>query len=166
MKPPAVFGAHHAPGSWPFRIAVRAGASLRVDACDAWRMDRPHEEQRSRSEGPSPTDVDDDPGEALEDYISELDGPLGVDDAVTPEEQLDGDTIDRYNRREDRDRHRPDTSVDLTDGDEDDGVDDEPELVAEAGPPGEGPEAPEQAAVHIRDDAPGVVDHPDDYTEW
>jgi hypothetical protein len=129
-------------------------------------MDRRHEDQWSPSEGPSPTDVDDDPGEALEDYISELDAPLGVNDAVTPEDQLEGDTIDRFNRREDRVGRRPDTSVDLTDGDEDDGIDDVPELVAEVNAPGEGPEAPEQAAVHIRDDAPGVVDHPDDYEEW
>jgi hypothetical protein len=129
-------------------------------------MDRPPGSQRSPSDGPSPTDVDDDAGEALEDYISELDAPLGADDAVTDEEQLEGDTIDRFNRREDRSGRRPDTSVDLTDGEEDDGADDEPDLVAEAGPPGEGPEAPEQAAVHIREDAPGVVDHPDDYEEW
>jgi hypothetical protein len=124
------------------------------------------EEQSSQSEGPPPTEVDDDDGESLEEFISEMDRPIGADDATTEREQLEGDSIDEFNRREDRYGTRPDTSVDLVDPDGDDGEDVEPDLVADLDEPGEGPEAPEQAAVHVRDDAPGIVDHPDDYEEW
>jgi hypothetical protein len=60
---------------------------------------------------------------------------------------------------------RPDTSVDLVDDGDGDGVDDVAEMVGDAGDPGLGPEAPEQAAVHIVDQAPGGVDHPDDYVD-
>jgi hypothetical protein len=124
-----------------------------------------HEEQITPSEGPSPTEEDDDPGQALEDYISGMDRPLGADDAVTADEQHSGDTIDRFNRREQPTVPRPDTSVDLVDDGDGDGVDDVAEMVGDAGDPGLGPEAPEQAAVHIVDQAPGGVDHPDDYVD-
>jgi hypothetical protein len=124
-----------------------------------------HEEQITPSEGPSPTEEDHDPGQALEDYISGMDRPLGADDAVTADEQHSGDTIDRFNRREQPTVPRPDTSVDLVDDGDGDGVDDVAEMVGDAGDPGLGPEAPEQAAVHIVDQAPGGVDHPDDYVD-
>jgi hypothetical protein len=124
-----------------------------------------HEEQITPSEGPSPTEEDDDPGQALEDYISGMDRPLGADDAVTADEQHAGDTIDRFNRREQPTVPRPDTSVDLVDDGDGDGVDDVAEMVGDAGDPGLGPAAPEQAAVHIVHEAPGGVDHPDDYVE-
>lgn len=124
-----------------------------------------HEEQITPSEGPSPTEEDDDPGQALEDYISGMDRPLGADDAVTADEQHAGDTIDRFNRREQPTVPRPDTSVDLVDDGDGDGVDDVAEMVGDAGDPGLGPEAPEQAAVHIVEEAPGGVDHPDDYVD-
>ena len=94
-----------------------------------------HEEQITPSEGPSPTEEDDDPGQALEDYISGMDRPLGADDAVTADEQHAGDTIDRFNRREQPTVPRPDTSVDLVDDGDGDGVDDVAEMVGDAGDP-------------------------------
>ncbi|HEX7247865.1 MAG TPA: hypothetical protein VF351_07165 [Actinomycetota bacterium] len=118
--------------------------------------------QFTSSEGPSPTDVDQDPGEALEDMISNMDRYEGADDDTTASEQRDGDTIDDRTRREQPQRVRRNTSVDLVDGDGDDGVDREKDLVADTDPV-EGPLPPELAAMHVRDDAPGVVDHPDDY---
>lgn len=124
-----------------------------------------HEEQISPSEGPSPTEEDDDPGRALEDYISGMDRPLGTGDAVTANEQRTGDTIDEFNRREQPTVPRPDTSVDLVDDGDGDGIDDVGEMVGDAERPDQGPEAPEQAAVHIVDQAPGGVDHPDDYVD-
>ena len=120
------------------------------------------EQQYTSSEGPSPTDVDQDPGEALEDMISNMDRYEGSDDDTTASEQRDGDTIDDRTRREQPQRVRRNTSVDLVDGDGDDGVDREKDLVADTDP-AEGPLAPELAAMHVRNDAPGVVDHPDDY---
>jgi hypothetical protein len=61
-------------------------------------------------------------------------------------------------------RQRPDSSVDLVDEEGDDGVDREKDLVAEGEERPEGPVAPEQAAIHVRDEPPGAVNHPDDYT--
>ncbi len=120
--------------------------------------------QFTPSEGPSPTDVDRDPGEALEDMISDMDRYEGADDDTTASEQRDGDTIDDRTRREQPQRVRRNSSVDLVDGGGDDGVDREKDLVAETDPI-DGPLAPELSAMHVRDDAPGVVDHPDDYVD-
>jgi hypothetical protein len=123
------------------------------------------ERQLSPSEGPSPTDVDADAGEAMEDMISGMDGYAGADQDTTEAEQREGDTIDERNRREQPQRVRPDTSVDLVEEDPDgDGVDREKDLVGDTDT-SDGPVAPEQAAMHVRDDAPGVVDHPDDYVQ-
>ena len=118
--------------------------------------------QLTPSEGPSPTDADDDAGEALEDMISDMDGYEGVDEDTTASEQREGDTIDDRTRREQPQRVRRKTSVDIVDDGGDDGVDREKDLVADFDS-AEGPIAPELAAMHIRDDALGVVDHPDDY---
>lgn len=98
----------------------------------------------------------------MEDMISDMDCYQGVDEDTTASEQHDGDTIDDRTRREQPQRVRRDTSVDLVDGDDEDGVDREPDLVADSDLT-EGHVAPELAAMHVREDAPGVVDHPDDY---
>ena len=126
------------------------------------------ERQLSPSEGPSPTDADVDAGESMEAMISDMDDYEGVDEDTTPNDQLDGETIDERNRREQPHRRRPDTGVDIVDEQADDGVDREKDLVADADPSADTPDgalAPEQAAMHLRPDAPGVVDHPDDYVE-
>jgi hypothetical protein len=122
------------------------------------------EHQLSPSEGPSPTDVDDDSGEALEQLISGMDAYEGADEHTTIVEQHDGDTIDERNRREQPQRVRPVSGVDLFDGDGDDGVDREKDLVADADGV-DGPLPSELAAMHVVDEAPGAVDHPDDYAE-
>jgi hypothetical protein len=123
-----------------------------------------HEDQITESEGPSPTEEDDDPGRALEDYISDMDHTLGVRDGLTQARRAGG-TIDEEARRERRSRDRVETSVDLTDDGNGDGLDEESQLFAEADEPDQGPLAPEQAAVHIVMDLPGAVDHPDDYVD-
>ena len=122
------------------------------------------ERELSPGEGPSPSDDDEDAGEAMQDYISDMDRPMGVDDHTTAAEQRAGDTIDRRTRREQPQRERPDTSVDLVDDADGDGNDDEGTMMGEAEEP-DGFESPEQAAVHVVDDAPGWVDHPDDYVQ-
>lgn len=122
------------------------------------------ERQLSQSEGPSPTDVDADAGEAIEDLISGMDGYEGVEEHTTLAEQLEGDTIDDRNRREQPQRERADTSIDLVSGEGDDGIDREKDLVADVDET-EGPLASELSAMHVVDEAPGVVDHPDDYIE-
>ena len=47
---------------------------------------------------------------------------------------------------------------------EEDEPDDEPELIGELGE-SEGNLSPEEAAMHVRDRAPGATDHPDDYVD-
>ena len=120
-----------------------------------------HEDQLTPSEGPSPTDVDADDGEAMEDLISGMDRYAGAEEHTTLAEQHDGDTIDERNRREQLAARREATGVDLVD-EADDGVDREKDLVGDSEGT-DGPVPAELAAMHVVDDAPGVVDHPDDY---
>lgn len=122
-----------------------------------------HEEQLTPSEGPSPTDVDADDGEAMEDLISGMDRYAGAEEHTTLAEQHDGDTIDERNRREQLAARREAAGVDLVD-EADDGVDREKDLVGDS-ERSDGPIPAELAAMHVVDDAPGVVDHPDDYVE-
>ena len=122
-----------------------------------------HEEQLTPSEGPSPTDVDADDGEAMEDLISGMDRYAGAEEHTTLAEQHDGDTIDERNRREQIAARREATGVDLVD-EADDGVDREKDLVGDS-ERSDGPVPAELAAMHVVEDAPGVVDHPDDYVE-
>jgi flavin-dependent dehydrogenase len=122
-----------------------------------------HEEQLTPSEGPSPTDVDPDADEAMEDLISGMDRYAGAEEHTTLAEQHDGDTIDERNRREQLAARHEATGVDLVD-EADDGVDREKDLVGES-ERSDGPVPAELAAMHVVDDAPGVVDHPDDYVE-
>lgn len=124
-----------------------------------------HEDQITQSEGPSPTEEDDDPGRALEDYISSMDHSLGERDGMTSGGWRTGEAVDDENRRERRTRDRVETSVDLADDGNGDGIDEESQLFAEADDPDQGPLAPEQAAVHIVTELPGGVDHPDDYVD-
>ncbi|MGZ8734485.1 MAG: hypothetical protein ACXW1M_04810 [Acidimicrobiia bacterium] len=122
-----------------------------------------HEDQLTPSEGPSPTDVDVDDGEAMEELISGMDRYAGAEEHTTLAEQHDGDTIDERNRREQLAARRDATGVDLVD-EADDGVDREKDLVGDS-EESDGPVPAELAAMHVVDDAPGVVDHPDDYVE-
>jgi hypothetical protein len=120
-----------------------------------------HEDQLTPSEGPSPTDVDADDGETMEELISGMDRYAGAEEHTTLAEQHDGDTIDERNRREQLAARRDVAGVDLVD-ESDDGVDREKDLVGDP-EASDGPVPAELAAMHVVDEAPGVVDHPDDY---
>lgn len=122
-----------------------------------------HEDQLTPSEGPSPTDVDADDGETMEDLISDMDRYAGAEEHTTLAEQHDGDTIDERNRREQLAARRDVAGVDLVD-ESDDGVDREKDLVGDP-EASDGPVPAELAAMHVVDEAPGIVDHPDDYVE-
>jgi hypothetical protein len=122
-----------------------------------------HEDQLTPSEGPSPTDVDADDGETMEELISGMDRYAGAEEHTTLAEQHDGDTIDERNRREQLAARRDVAGVDLVD-ESDDGVDREKDLVGDP-EASDGPVPAELAAMHVVDEAPGVVDHPDDYVE-
>jgi hypothetical protein len=120
-------------------------------------------EERIESEGPSPTPSDQDEQEELEEEIEQMDRPLGAEDHTTAEEGLEGDTIDERLAREvpDRGGRRPEGATAIV---EDDEPDDEPELVGELGE-AEDIVSPEEAAMHVRNRAPGATDHPDDYVD-
>jgi len=120
-------------------------------------------EERIESDGPSPNPSDQDELEELEEEIEQMDRPLGAEDHTTAEEGLEGDSLDERLAREvpDRGGRRPEDPAAIVEEDE---PDDEPELIGELGE-SEGIVSPEEAAMHVRDRAPGATDHPDDYVE-
>ena len=120
-------------------------------------------EERIESEGPSPNPSDQDEQEELEEEIEQMDRPLGAEDHTTAAEVLAGDTLDERLAREvpDRGGRRPEDPTAIVEEDE---ADDEPELIGELGE-SEGAVPPEEAAMQVRDEAPGATDHPDDYVD-
>ena len=120
-------------------------------------------EERIESDGPPPNPSDQDEQEELEEEIEQMDRPLGAEDHTTAEEGLEGDSLDERLRREvpDRGGRRPEEPTSILEEDEPDG---EPELIGELGE-SERIVSPEEAAMHVRDRAPGATDHPDDYVE-
>lgn len=120
-------------------------------------------QERMEGEGPPPSPSDQDPLEELEEEIELMDRPLGADERTTATEGLEGDTLDERLAREvpDQGGRRPAEPTMLA---EDDSPDEEPELVGEPAE-ADGIVAPEEAAIHVRNMAPGATDHPDDYVE-
>ena len=102
---------------------------------------------------------DGDGGEELEAEIFGLNRPMGADrHGVTPEEALEGDTIDLEVERERTDGGSGDETLDLVD----DGLeDDEAELAGDAVTERDPFAPPEEAALTVRDDVPGASDHDD-----
>ncbi|HEY8018107.1 MAG TPA: hypothetical protein VIG53_01305 [Actinomycetota bacterium] len=113
-----------------------------------------------------PTDDEDDGGEALESFLLDRDHAASESEQVTAAGQRRGPGLDDRLAREQRQLDgSPEESPLLT---ERDGPDDEAAMVTdgarESADPGAGLSA-EESAVHVRDDAPGWTDHPDDYVE-
>ena len=108
--------------------------------------------------------LDEDPGEALESRIEHADHAFASESfGTTAAEQEEGESLDQRLAEERPDR--PVTDVELAIADAD-APDDEPELVAEATYERDTFVAPEEAAMTVRERAPGAVDHADDeYTE-
>ncbi len=117
-------------------------------------------EERTEGDGPPPNPSDQDPLEELEEEIEQMDRPLGAEERTTAAESLEGDTMDERLARETPDQggRRPAETTTLA---EEDAPDDEAELVGEAADVGG--TALEEAAMHVRDRAPGATDHPDNY---
>ena len=105
-------------------------------------------------------DADEDPGEELEAMIEQADRPFASDSfGTTAEEQEEGESLDQR-LGEDRPARRP---ADLQLAVEDfDVPDDEKQLVGRASLEHDRFVTPEEAAMTVRDRAPGAVDHPDD----
>ena len=100
-----------------------------------------------------------DDGEELEAEIMRADRPFASDrPGTTAEEAEEGLSLDEALAREQPER----SSVDEVVGVEDDGaIDVEAELVAEGSLEEDDYASPEEAALTVRDDAPGATDHDD-----
>jgi hypothetical protein len=102
---------------------------------------------------------DENDGEELEAEIMRADHPLGTESSgTTAEEEIEGLNLDEALARERPERRSVDEAVAV----EDDGVPDtEGELVADASLESDEFTSPEEAALSIRDRAPGATDHDD-----
>jgi hypothetical protein len=116
---------------------------------------------------PQPSDpdtgegLDEDPGEDLEAMIVQADRPFASDSfGTTAEEQGEGESLDQLLAEERPSGPALDSALELEDVD---APDDEPELVGEGGIEHDPFVAPEEAAMTVRDEAPGATDHPDDH---
>jgi hypothetical protein len=106
---------------------------------------------------------DDGSGEALEEAIEHADRAAGAESyGTTADEQERGEPFDARLAEERTDRPIRDTELGLID---EDGPDDESELVGEAVGERDPFVAPEESAMSVRDEAPGAVDHPDQHGE-
>jgi hypothetical protein len=108
-------------------------------------------------------DPEDDPGEDLEVMIELADHAFGSESfGVTAEEQVRGESLDQRLAEERPDGQPRDLEIAIEDFD---APDTEPQMVGEAVIDRDPLVSPEEAAMSIRDRAPGAVDHEDDYVE-
>jgi hypothetical protein len=109
-------------------------------------------------------DAADDPGDELEALIERADHPFASESyGTTASEERAGERLDDRLAEERPDR--PPVEVELAIEDVD-APDDEPEMIGEASLERDPFVAPEEAAMTVRDVAPGGVDHPgDEYVE-
>ena len=105
-------------------------------------------------------DPEEDPGEELEAMIERADRPFASESfGTTAEEQEEGEPLDQKLAEERPDTPPRDLQLAIEDSD---APDDEKEMVGQASLEHDDYVAPEEAAMTIRDSAPGAVDHPDD----
>lgn len=109
-------------------------------------------------------DDDDDPSnenadDELEAEIMRADRPFGSDrKGTTPEEALEGEGLDEALAQEGSGSRTTDEALGIMD---DGALDDEGELAAEGSVEEDQFASPEEAALRIRDEAPGATDHDD-----
>jgi hypothetical protein len=108
-------------------------------------------------EDQEPRDADE--GDELEASIMQADHAFGMESVgTTAEEELAGESLDQRLAEERPDRQSIDGAVSVVD----EGTsDDEDELVAEAVTGRDEFASPEEAALSVRDAAPGATDHDD-----
>ena len=106
-------------------------------------------------------DLDEDPGEELEAMIEQADRPFASESfGITAEEQEEGEPLDQKLAEERQSKPPFDSTLAIEDID---APDDEAEMVGEATIERDPFVAPEEAAMTVRDSAPGAVDHPDQH---
>jgi hypothetical protein len=108
-------------------------------------------------EDPEPRDADD--GDELEAAIMQADHAFGAESVgTTAEEGLQGESLDQRLAEERPDRPTTDEAVSVVD----EGLsDEEDELVGDAVSQRDEFASPEEAALSVRDTAPGATDHDD-----
>jgi hypothetical protein len=105
-------------------------------------------------------DPEEDPGDEVEAMIEHADRPFGAESfGTTAEEQEEGESLDERLSQERPDRPTSDVRLAM---EENAAPDDESEMVAEASFEHDPFVAPEEAAMTIRERAPGAVDHPEE----
>ena len=105
-------------------------------------------------------DPNEDPGEELEAMIEQADRPFASDAfGTTAEEQEEGESLDQRLGEERPSRPPLDVQLAIEDFD---APDEEKELVGRASLEHDRFVAPEEAAMTVRDRAPGAVDHPEE----
>ena len=119
-------------------------------------------ESRPRATDPDTgEDLDEDPGEDLEAMIEQADHPFASDSfGTTAEEQEEGESLEQRLAEERPSRPALDSTLALED---EDGPDEEAELVGEGTFEHDPFVSPEEAAITVRDEAPGATDHPDQH---
>ena len=117
----------------------------------------------SASDPDSGEDLEEDPGEDFEARIEQADRPFASESfGTTAEEQEEGEPLDQRLAEERPDRQSVDTTLAIEDVD---APDDEAELVGQGTIEHDPFVAPEEAAMTVRESAPGAVDHPDEHGE-
>jgi hypothetical protein len=123
------------------------------------------DERRAAESGPEyGNDAADDPGDELEALIERADHPFASESfGTTATEELQGERLDDRLAEERPERPAVEEELAIEDAD---APDDEPEMIGEASVEHDPFVAPEEAAMTVRDAAPGGVDHPgDEYVE-
>jgi hypothetical protein len=105
-------------------------------------------------------DPDEDPGEELEAMIEQADRPFASESfGTTAEEQEEGESLDQRLEEERPSRDAADRQLAIEDFD---APDEEKQLVGRASFEFDPFVAPEEAAMTVRDRAPGASDHPEE----
>jgi hypothetical protein len=117
----------------------------------------PISEEDRVMEDPEPRDADD--GDELEAAIMQTDHAFGAESVgTTAEEGLEGESLDQRLAEERPERPSSDETLSVVD----EGVsDEEDELVGDAVTQRDEFASPEEAALSVRDSAPGATDHDD-----
>jgi hypothetical protein len=105
--------------------------------------------------------LDEDPGEDLEAMIVQADRPFASDSfGTTAEEQEEGEALDERLAEERPSRSALDSALEIEDVD---APDDEAELVGEGSIEHDPFVSPEEAAMTVREEAPGATDDPHEH---
>jgi hypothetical protein len=123
---------------------------------------RDSEDSRHHASDPDTgEDLDENPGEELEAMIEQADRPFASESfGTTAEEQEEGEPLDQKLAEGRQSKPPLDSTLAIEDIDS---PDNEAEMVGEATIERDPFVAPEEAAMTVRDSAPGAVDHPDEH---